>query len=106
MLKIEDNNIYLTKGDTATINIDLYYDGEPWEMQEGDKISLAIKRNVNFNNTVFSREYSTTQINLLSSDTSGLSFGDYEYSLTYIHNDENIDTFLIGKFIITETAEE
>ena len=31
MLKIEDNNIYLTKGDTATINIDLYYDGDVTE---------------------------------------------------------------------------
>lgn len=105
MLKIEDNNIYLSKGDTAIIDITLTYDGEPWEMLEGDKIIFSIKRNINFNYAVFSREYSTNQIEIFASDTETLSFGEYDYSLTYIHTSGAVDTFLVGKFIITETAE-
>lgn len=106
MLRIdENNNIYLTKGDTAVIDITLTYDDEPWIMQAGDSISFALKRNVNFNYTVFSREYDEPAISLYTADTNALSFGEYDYSLTYNHSDRTIDTFLTGKFYITETSE-
>lgn len=106
MLRIdENNNIYLTKGDTAIIDISLTYDGEQWIMSSSDYISFALKRNVNFNYTVFSREYNEPSISLYSADTNALSFGEYDYSLTYNHSDGTIDTFLTGKFYITETSE-
>lgn len=106
MLRIdENNNIYLTKGDTALIDITLYYDSEPYEMRAGDKLLFAMKRNVKFNYTVLSREYTRPQIELFQADTNALSFGEYDYSITYIHNDGAIDTFLTGKFYITETSE-
>lgn len=106
MLRIdENNNIYLSKGDTAVIDISLTYDGEPWTMGAGDVIYFALKRNVNFNYTVFSREYDELSIELYQADTNALSFGEYDYSMTYIHADGAIDTFLTGKFYITETCE-
>jgi len=105
MLRIEDNNIYLTRGDTAVIDISLTYDGEPYQMQEGDKLLFAMKRNVNFNYTVLSREYESQHIELYQADTNSLSFGEYDYSITYIHSGGAVDTFLTGKFYITETSE-
>lgn len=106
MLRIdEDNNIYLTKGDTAIIDISLTYDGEPWTMPASDSIYFALKRNVNFNYTVFSREYEEPSIELYQADTNALSFGEYDYSMTYNHSSGSKDTFLTGKFYITETCE-
>lgn len=106
MLRIdENNNIYLTKGDTAIIDISLTYDGEPWIMPESDRIYFAMKRNAKFNVTVLSREYTRPQIELYQADTNALSFGEYDYSITYIHSGGAVDTFLTGKFYITETSE-
>ena len=96
----ETNNIYITRGDTASLDIDLFMDDEPYNMVTGDKIKFAIKRNVNFNTTVFSREVDEPSVPFYSADTNSASLGEYDYSITMLYNDGNVDTFLTGKFVI------
>lgn len=39
-----DKTIYLTRGDTAQINLALNVDGEPFVPQEGDAVVFTVKR--------------------------------------------------------------
>lgn len=44
MLRIEDGAIYLTKGDTAYLKVNLAFDdGTEYEVQEGDTLTLSVK---------------------------------------------------------------
>lgn len=45
MLRIEDGNIYLTKGDTAYLQVDVTFDdGTAYEPFKGDTITLSVKQ--------------------------------------------------------------
>lgn len=43
MLIIEDNKIYITKGDDAVIDVDITIDGRAYPMQEGDRLTLTVR---------------------------------------------------------------
>ena len=96
----ETNNIYITKGDSATLEIELYLDDEPYTMQEGDKLYFAVKAGSDFNYTLFSKEVETNSIDFYSADTFGLSAITADYSITLIYANGNRDTFVTGKFNI------
>jgi hypothetical protein len=45
MLKIEDGNIYLTRGDSATLEVTIKDDeGNDWSPSAGDKVIFSMKR--------------------------------------------------------------
>lgn len=96
----ETNNIYITKGDTAALEIDLFLDDVPYIMQTGDKLCFAVKAGSDFNYTLFSKEVETNRIEFYSADTFGLSAITAEYSITLIYAGGSRDTFLSGKFNI------
>lgn len=96
----ETNAIYLTKGDTATLEIDLYLDDEAYTMQTGDKLYFAVKASNDFNYTLFSKEVETNSIEFYSADTFGLSAITADYSITLIYANGDRDTFISGKFNI------
>ena len=43
MLIIEDNKIYITKGDDAVIDVDISIDGHAYPMQAGDRLTLTVR---------------------------------------------------------------
>lgn len=96
----ETDAIYLTKGDTATLDITLMKDDEEYTMQEGDELYLAVRARGDFNYMILSKTSTTNSIEFYSADTFSLSAIEADYSITLIYANGNRDTFVTGKFNI------
>lgn len=84
MLKIEDGNIYLTRGDSAILEITIKdEEGNNWTPQEGDKVVFAMKKAA-INPNVLLRIEATagdTDIILVPENTKDLTIGQYIYDI-------------------------
>lgn len=100
MFFIDGDNIYITKGDDAVLDVTLYKDDEEYIMQEGDKLYFSMKRNNDFNFTIWSSEVDEPSIEFPRATTGSWSFGDYDYSITLIYANGNKDTFITGKLTV------
>lgn len=98
MVKVTDNNIYITRGNTATINITLTEDGKPYTLREGDKLILSVKRRYPFNDMVLEKTTTTGSFEFAVIDTYELAFGVYDYDITFYGVDGSVDTVIIGTF--------
>lgn len=102
----ENNNISITKGDTATLQIELYKDDEPYTMQSGEHLHFAVKAALDYNYTLFSKYVDTPKINFSPADTFSLSCCEFDYSITLEKANGDRDTFLTGKFTIMGVCED
>ena len=102
----ENNNISITKGDAATLQLELFKDDEPYTMQSGEHLHFAVKAALDYNYTLFSKYVDTPEINFYPSDTFSLSCCEFDYSITLEKANGDRDTFLTGKFTITGVCED
>lgn len=81
MLIIEDNAIYITRGDDGCIDaVPMTDDGEAYPMQEGDSVVLTVREKPEAGSPVLLQVRSaggSTRIVLRGADTSGLIPGRY-----------------------------
>ena len=98
-----DNNMLITRGDTATIDISIKDDNDQeYALQPGDKIIFSVKKIATQSIILLQKELTTKQLVLDSADTSGYSFGTYKYDMTLVTASE-VCTFICFKdFIIGE----
>ena len=100
MVIVDENKIYITRGDTAVVNIQLYEDDEPYTFKTGDKVILSVKRKYPFNDCVLEKVSTTGSFGFLVIDTYQLAFGTYDYDLTFYGVDGTVDTVILGEFEI------
>lgn len=98
MFKVEDSFIYLTRGDTAYLEIELEDDEK---FNAGDKIVLSIKRSltndaqyvlqkeVNVNN-----EVESVTIKIEPEDTTNISYGLYYYDVQLTRSNGDVFTII------------
>ena len=81
MLLIEDNTITLTRGDSAVLAFDLTQaDGSVYEMQEGDKLRLTVRKRAESSSPVLlSAETDTNKFHLTPGETKALPVGRLSY---------------------------
>lgn len=96
----EDNHIYITRGDSAQMDITMMKDDVEYHLQTGDKLYFAMKRNNDFNYTIWSSEVDVQSIEIAQATSAAWSFGDYDYSLTLIYANGKRDTFITGKLTV------
>ena len=91
MFIIDDNRIYLTRGDTADIAVSLKnLDDSDYEMQEGDTLWFRLKRYATKDNSEILVEKTADVydeeviISLVPEDTLGLAFGEYRYEVELV----------------------
>lgn len=93
MFKIDiDNNIRITKGDTATFILDIEDQlGEEYVLQEGDLLTLTVRKNVN--KPILIQKTSTDKyFGFNPEDTNELNIGFYEYDIQLSLEDGSIYT--------------
>lgn len=44
MLKVVNNNIYLTRGDSAEIELSIMQDGKQYTLEDGDIVEFTVKK--------------------------------------------------------------
>lgn len=97
----EENNIYLTRGDSATLELAIYdEDGEPYEPTQNDVIVLTIKSNVLNYDYKLRKTFESLSLTITPEESEKLNFGTYFFDVRLI-NEDLTDTFICdGKFII------
>ena len=102
MLEIDkDNNIKLTRGDTAYIDITSFVDGEgdPYFLHEGDKIYFRLKteKYILTKQLALDLAENTATLILNPQDTLGLSFATHRYEMELVTYQEEHFTFFADK---------
>lgn len=97
MLDIVNEKIFLTRGDTAIITLDVTDEaGDPYSPVEGDVFTFTLKRDYMNNEKLLTKTFDENmEISFSSNDTKNLNFGSYCYDIRRINDDLNIvDTFI------------
>lgn len=78
MLFIEYDVIYLTRGDDAGIDVSLTAGGVPYQMQEGDVLTLTVRERPSPDSPVLIEVHSETpHISITHEDTANVASGAY-----------------------------
>lgn len=103
MLKIDGNNIYLTRGDSATLSLEVTdQEGNPYEPKEGDEFIFSVKNNDLVVPYELTKKFnSELDIYITSEESSNFNFGVYLFDIKLV-NSGVVDTFIIGNLIIEE----
>ncbi len=78
MIRIVDEDISISCGDDATVNVIMRKDGKPYNMQEGDTLILRVRRG---NEIVIEKRFANNLLVLEYSDTARLVPAEYEYDI-------------------------
>lgn len=103
MVEIKNGNIFLTRGDTLTLEISLTTDGSPYLIQLGDTFYLTIRKS---DETVILEQTQTgsATFSIGTDDTDDIPLGKYLYSITVIFESGDRATPIANK--IFELAKE
>lgn len=110
MYKVEQSRISLIRGDTLVVEVGIYVNDEPYQLQQGDVVRFALKRaELRKDKTEYIDKKplvekiipnETLILRLESEDTAKLPFGRYAYDIQLTMSDGTVDTFLSDIFDI------
>lgn len=108
MLKIDNTDIYLTRGDSAMLELIITdEEGHKWEPTSTDKVIFCLKRSAENPEPLLTIQAaeSQTDIFIYPNDTKDLSFGVYIYDIHVQTTSGNIFTVIAdSKFEIGKEA--
>ena len=85
MLKVKGNNLYLTRGDTAFLKIELTDNkGERYEMKDGDALYFRMKRSTTSRDILVEKQIADGALQINESDTKDLDFGMCRYEVELV----------------------
>lgn len=116
MLKVIGKKIFITRGDTAYITVNVYApDGSEYILQEGDKLWFAVKRKTTDKDYLIPPKELTVGIHpttgkqeavlaIMPEDTKNLDFGSFVYDISLVNAEKNFVNTIIepSSFTITE----
>lgn len=89
----EDNNITLTRGDSATIELSIKDEGASYDFS-GDLVQLTVKRNTVTEDIIFQKTFSTGVIVINPADTAELKYTDLKFDVQLINNQGGVYTVI------------
>ncbi len=106
MLKIDNNKITLTRGDTLTLKLTLTNtDGTEYAPESGDSLRFAISEGYE-DSAYYALKYEqvipidTLSFTMLASETKKLEYKEYNYDIELTHADETVDTIISSQIKI------
>lgn len=100
MLKVKRNKIFMTRGDTVSLKIDVVdLNGDPYYLQDGDDAIFRVKRSACDKNMLIEKELEVDDEGILylliePEDTENLKFGIYTYEVEIITADDGHFTII------------
>ena len=103
MLVIEDNNIHLTRGDSAELSLEVTdQEGNPYAPKQGDEFIFSVKNNELVVPYELTKKFnSDLEISITSEESMKFNFGVYLFDIKLVNNGI-VDTFIVGNLIIEE----
>lgn len=93
MFRIENDQIYLTRGDSAGFDVSIYNGTTPYTLQEGDILTFTVRQNL-YSAKVIEKTGTTIHFDLEPADTKDLQFGDYLYDIQLTFANGEINTII------------
>lgn len=94
MLKIEGSNIFITRGDSAVIDLTIYdEEGNIYTPRESDVVVFSVKANVNNVDVILRKTFEDLTLELRPEETIKFNYGEYFFDVKLI-NDNLTDTFI------------
>ena len=101
MFMLSANNIVMTRGDTGVINLNLTdSSGSPYVFNEGDILSLSVKKALKDDDYILHKESTRPRIFLSHEETNDLAPGNYFYDLELKTALGQVQTFGPYKFTV------
>ena len=98
----DDNNITLTRGDTAEITLTVVKDGDEYDFSD-DLTQLTVKRNTVTSEIIFQKTFTGSTIVITPADTKDLFYTDLKFDVQLITLDNKVYTVIPPRdFIIAE----
>ena len=96
MLQITSNEVYLTRGDSADIQVTIYdMNGDVYTLQTGDVLTFTMKYNCITEDKIMQKNITTdSTIHITPSDTNELSYGKYYFDVQLTMNDGSVYTVI------------
>ncbi len=106
MVKIDGTKIWLTRGDTLYLSVQLKNaDGTNYEPSQNDVIWFRMKKKVSDSESVIYKEFDhqTMTIKLEPEDTAGLTVGyNYPYNIRAVRDGQEVATPIVDSFVPTQ----
>jgi hypothetical protein len=105
MVNISANNIYMTRGDTVSLQVEIKYsDGTLYELEEGDRVNFGCKEDYDDTEYVIYKELGDDLVlTLLPEDTANLEMpSTYVYNIEVIFSGGEVNTVIKGRLVIQE----
>ena len=88
MLQIDNDCIYITRGDDAMFRIVLELNGEVYEMEDGDELVLTVRATPDEASPILAELTSTTNLFTIShADTTSIAAGSYSADIQLMQAD-------------------
>lgn len=92
---MEKYEIYLTRGDTLPIKIQITdKDNNPYILQEGDILYFTVKKSINTSEIIIQKQLNTNTFNINHDDTANLAYGKYLYDVQLTLADGTVWTII------------
>ena len=108
MFEIKDNQITLTRGDSAKMLIELTQaDGTEYPMQKGDVLTFTLRKKVESTGKLIEKIFNEKHIEFIPEDTVDLDFGNYVYDVVLttsageVYTVVSVSNFVIAKEVHT-----
>ena len=88
-----DNNITLTRGDTAVLTLSVKNAGVIYDFS-ADYVQLTVKRNTVNQEIVFQKTFNSDSITIDPADTENLTYTNFVYDVQIIDTDNNVFTVI------------
>ena len=102
MLTIKGNDIHLTKGDSAYLNVEITNDdGTPYAIKEGDTLTMTVKAT---NGTkIFSKTVQAYESIIIEpKDTADVGVGRYKYDIQLNTENQVYTIITVSSFFVEE----
>lgn len=111
MLKVDNNRITITKGDTLSLEIELTEaDGSAYQYVEGDMLRFAISEayegDINYH-LIYEDSFAADHMNFVMSanETENLRYKTYNYDIELTRSDGTVDTVISSQLVVTGEVE-
>ena len=96
MLKITENEVFLTRGDNADIAVTIYdMNGDVYTLQPGDVLTFTMKYNCITEDIILQKNITAdSTIHIQPADTNNLAYGLYWFDVQLTMNGGNIYTVI------------
>lgn len=95
MLRVKNNEIYLTRGDTASFTLDIVDDNRAkYEITDDDQILFTVKRSTSDTAVILQKAVVDKTITIKPAETAGLPYGTYYYDVQLSRPDGFVATVI------------